>query len=80
MMKFIIEFIRKMKLSLPMVRDTDGSVAKQWGARVFPASFLIDRDGKIRYAVSGDADWTSPGTLRTIEPLLAAAPARSAAN
>lgn len=76
----INEFIRKMKLSLPMVRDTDGSVAKQWGARVFPASFLIDRDGKIRYAVSGDADWTSPGTLRTIEPLLAAAPARSAAN
>ena len=68
------EFVKKSNLSLPVVRDTDGSVAKQWGARVFPASFLVDRAGNIQFAVSGEADWTSAGTLRTIEQLLAAAP------
>ena len=29
-------FIQKMNLTLPVVRDTDGSVARSWGARVFP--------------------------------------------
>ena len=43
-------FVQKMKLTLPVVRDTDGSVARSWGARVFPASYLVDRNGNIRYA------------------------------
>ena len=60
-----------MKLNLPVVRDTDGSVARNWGARIFPASFLLDRNGNIRYAISGAADWTSPKMVSTIRSLLA---------
>ena len=63
-------FIQKMNLTLPVVRDTDGSVARNWGARVFPASYLVDRTGNIRYAVGGDADWTSPKMVSTIRSLL----------
>ncbi len=63
-------FIQKMNLTLPVVRDTDGSVARSWRARVFPASYLVDRTGNIRYAVSGDADWTSPKMVSTIRSLL----------
>ena len=64
-------FIDKMSLTLPVVRDTDGSVARAWGARVFPASYLVDRAGNIRHSVSGDADWTSPQLVSTIRTLLA---------
>ena len=69
-------FIQKMKLTLPVVRDTDGSVARSWGARVFPASYLVDRDGNIRHSVIGAADWTSPKMVSTIRTLLAAQPSR----
>ena len=69
-------FIQKMNLTLPVVRDTDGSVARNWGARVFPASYLVDRAGDIRYAASGDVDWTSPKMVSTIRSLLAPQPSR----
>lgn len=72
----ISAFMLKMNLNFPVVRDTDGSVARAWGARVFPASYLIDRSGHIRYAISGDADWTSASLVSTIRSLLAAQPSR----
>ncbi len=64
-------FIEKMKLTLPVVRDTDGSVARAWGARVFPANYLVDRAGNIRHSMNGAADWTSPSLVSTIRTLLA---------
>ena len=69
-------FIQKMNLTLPVVRDTDGSVARSWGARVFPASYLVDRAGNIRHSISGAADWTSRRLVSTIRTLLAAQPSR----
>ena len=72
----INSFAQKMNLTLPVVRDTDGSIARSWGARVFPASYLVDRDGNIRHSLSGGADWTSPPLVSTIRTLLAAPPSR----
>jgi len=63
-------FIEKLKLTLPVVRDTDGTVARAWHARIFPANFLIDRAGNIRYSMDGAADWTSPSLVSTIRTLL----------
>jgi len=68
----INSFIEKLQLSLPVVRDTDGSVARAWGARIFPANYLVDRAGNIRHSMSGAADWTSPSLVSTIRTLLAA--------
>jgi peroxiredoxin len=72
----INSFIEKMNLKLPVVRDTDGSVARAWGARVFPANYLVDRAGNIRHSMDGAADWTSPSLVSTIRTLLAAQPSR----
>ena len=69
-------FMQKMNLTLPVVRDTDGSVARSWRARVFPASYLVDRAGNIRHSMSGGADWTSPPLVSTIQTLLSAQPSR----
>src|ERR671913_1610752 len=62
----INSFVEKLQLSLPVVRDTDGSVARGWGARIFPANYLVDRAGNIRHSMSGAADWTSPSLVSTI--------------
>ena len=68
----INSFVEKLQLSLPVVRDTDGSVARAWGARVFPANYLVDRAGNIRHSMNGAADWTSPSLVSTIRALLTA--------
>jgi len=66
----IESFVRRTGIDFPIVRDTDGAAARAWNARVFPSSFLVDRSGRIRYALVGEADWTSPKLLSTIDELL----------
>jgi peroxiredoxin len=63
-------FIDRSGITFPVVRDTDGAVAKAWGARIFPASFLVDRAGRVKHVLVGGADWTSPKLLSTIRALL----------
>lgn len=63
-------FVKKSGVTFPIVRDTDGAVARAWNARVFPSSFIVDSTGRIRYALVGEADWTSPALVSTIRPLL----------
>jgi peroxiredoxin len=66
----IDSFVRKAGIVFPIVRDTDGAAARAWNARVFPTSFLVDRSGRVRYALVGEADWTSQELLSTIDALL----------
>jgi peroxiredoxin len=69
-------FTSKMELDFPIVRDTDGSIAKSWSARIFPASYVVDRDGRIRYVLVGGADWTSQALVGKVRELLAPQPPR----
>lgn len=63
-------FIDKSGISFPIVRDTDGAVAKAWGARIFPASYVVDRAGNVKHVLIGGADWTSAALVSTIQRLL----------
>lgn len=66
----IAAFVDKRGITFPIVRDTDGAVAKAWGARIFPASYLVDRAGHVRHVLIGGADWTGPKLVSTIRALL----------
>ena len=64
----IESFLVQMPLRFPLLRDRDSAVAKAWRARVLPASYLIGRDGRIRYVAYGELDWTSePVRSKVIE-------------
>jgi thiol-disulfide isomerase/thioredoxin len=63
-------FTQQTGVRFPIVRDTDGAVARAWGARIFPSSYVIDRTGRVRYVLAGEADWTSPALVATIRALL----------
>ena len=65
-----LQFAQAAGLSLPMPMDRDGAVAARWGVKVFPSSFIIGRDGQVRWRVSGEVDWTGREAARWIEPLL----------
>ena len=66
----IEKFTAAVPLKFPLLRDRDGSVGKNWRARLLPASFLIGRDGRIRYVAYGELDWMSDAARARINELL----------
>lgn len=63
-------FVDKSGITFPIVRDSDGAVAKAWGARIFPASYLVDRAGHVKHVLIGSADWTGLKLVSTLRALL----------
>jgi thiol-disulfide isomerase/thioredoxin len=64
-------FLQKVPLDLPIVRDTDGGVARAWRVRIFPTTFVVDADQTIRFLLTGSLDWTEPeveGRIRALLP------------
>ena len=72
------QFMAQTGLQLPVLRDGDGAIARQWGVRVFPSTILVDSEGIVRSTVRGAIDWTGPAAQRLIQPLLKRAPAAAA--
>ncbi len=63
-------FLQKVPVRFPIVRDTDGGVARAWTVRIFPTSFVVDAEQRIRYSLAGSLDWTAPEVERRIDALL----------
>ena len=63
-------FLEKTPLKLTVVLDPGKAVTKNWNARILPASYVIGRDGRVRYSVVGDIDWNAPAVVRLLEELL----------
>ena len=66
----IYDFLKKRPLKLTIIRDSDGAAKTAWGVKVFPTSFIIGPDGRVRYSVIGDVDWTSTRIESQIRDLL----------
>lgn len=49
----VARHLREQQLSFPVLNDADGSISAAWGVHAVPASFIIDRDGKIRFVEIG---------------------------
>ncbi|MGL4573642.1 MAG: TlpA disulfide reductase family protein [Burkholderiaceae bacterium] len=76
----IRQFMEAIRITLPVARDSDGAVAKQFGVRVFPNTIVIDRSGKPRWRITGEFDWNSDGAVRLVQPLLTKKDRRAAAH
>jgi thiol-disulfide isomerase/thioredoxin len=66
----IEKFVAQMPLGFPLLRDRDGAVGKAWKAKLLPASYLIGRDGRIRYVAYGELDWSSDAVRARVAELL----------
>lgn len=66
----IEKFAATVPVGFPLLRDRDGTVSKAWKAKLLPASFLIGRDGRIRYVVYGELDWSSDAVRARVAELL----------
>lgn len=58
-------------ISFPILLDSDGVVLKSWKIFAFPTTFLINKNGDIKYGLFGGLEWDSPEAVEVVESLLA---------
>ena len=56
----IAQFMERIPIHYTVLRDVDSVVLKAWHIRVMPTTFLLDRNGMLRYQLAGEADWEDP--------------------
>jgi cytochrome c biogenesis protein CcmG/thiol:disulfide interchange protein DsbE len=66
----IEEFLQRIPVDFTILRDSDTEVMKAWRVRILPASFLVDKNGMLRYQLVGDANWDDPDVRVPILELL----------
>jgi thiol-disulfide isomerase/thioredoxin len=54
--------------------DSRQTAARRWGALTFPTSFVVDPEGRLRYAVEGAVEWDDPKVASQIAALMPKAP------
>lgn len=65
-----LQFVQTTGVTLPVLLDTDGKLAKQSGVRVFPSTLTIDRRGRPRHRVQGEVDWRDSAAQKLVASLL----------
>lgn len=59
----VFAFLAEVGPELPSFRDPDGLITEEWKPRGLPATYLVDRQGKVRYQALGGRPWDQPGYL-----------------
>lgn len=67
--------VARFKLDFPIAVDSNRSIWQAWGNRYWPAYYLIDANGKIRYHQFGEGDYDK--AERAIQSLLLEANGRA---
>jgi thiol-disulfide isomerase/thioredoxin len=73
----IERFLAQVPLDFPVLLDRDTSTASAWKARFLPATYLVDGEGRVRYAHFGDLDWAGPEARAKILELLGKMPRKA---
>jgi thiol-disulfide isomerase/thioredoxin len=68
----VATFVRDtgVPLDFLFLLDPGQQAARAWRVRVLPASFLVGLDGRVRYSVLGELDWTRPDVEAAVRGLL----------
>ena len=66
----VTSFMQRNRLTMPVLLNPGGSVAKSYGTFKFPETYLLDRSGIVRYKVIGSADWSLPANVKAIRDMI----------
>ena len=63
-------FVEELDLEFTVLLDPEGQSIKDWKVFAYPTSYVIGKDGRVRYALFGAIDWLDVETVRKIEALV----------
>ncbi|MCG7897888.1 MAG: TlpA family protein disulfide reductase [Candidatus Thiodiazotropha lotti] len=63
----------KLGFNFPVLLDATKSVTKDWRITVYPSSFLIDKQGFLRFKAIGPVEWDSEESIAQVKQLLSEA-------
>ena len=64
------KFMKLLKVTFTTLLDSKGEAAEAWNVQIYPTSYLIDADGRMRYVAYGAVEWDSDDVIRQIETLM----------
>jgi peroxiredoxin len=68
--KTVEEFLKNHPTQMRILLDKDGKVSRLFGVWAHPTSYIVDRQGNVRYRAMGPVDWVGIEALSVINELL----------
>ena len=65
----VADFAKREPIEATILLDPNQDAPRAWRVRVLPSSFLIGRDGRVRYGVIGEIDWASDDAIELVQDL-----------
>ena len=59
-LKDIQTFLEHVPAEYPVLVDTSSSLTESWQLQAFPSTYIIDRQGRLRYQYFGGLEWDEP--------------------
>ena len=66
----VSKFMKLMGVRLTALLDDKGEIFQAWGGNIYPTSFVLDREGRIRYVAYGPLEWDGEDVVATLLGLL----------
>lgn len=63
-------FLKAYGLTYPNYRDTTKQIPLEFGTKMYPDTYVIDRNGKFVRKIIGAQDWTSPQMTDSLDAIL----------
>ncbi len=67
----VTSFLQRNGLKVPVLLDPDRATAGRYGTFKFPETYIVDREGIVRYKVIGPRDWHDPAALQLLQNMIA---------
>jgi peroxiredoxin len=68
--EIVKKYIKKQKMTFPVLLDVHGDVEKKYGVRAHPQHFLLNKDGVLMGKTLGPRNWASTKNRNLIRVLL----------
>lgn len=64
------KFLNDAHVTFPTYDDTSGQTPGIYGTKMYPETYVINRDGAIARKIVGAQNWQDPGMIASIEDVL----------